>query len=176
MKQSAGILVYRRKGKDLEVLLGHPGGPYWAKKDDGAWSIPKGEYEEKEEPFSAAQREFEEEMGSPPPEGKAIDLGAVKRKDGKIIKAWAVEGDFDTDSINSNSFEMEWPPGSGRKQSFPEVDRAAWFGLGAALNKVHSGQDYFLRELAAKLDEAILESNPDKPLEEKSDEQQISLL
>lgn len=149
-KQSAGILLYRLKDKSLEVLLVHPGGPFWKKKDAGAWSIPKGEFEA-EDALQAAKREFEEEIGIPL-EGRFVALETQKQKGGKIVHAWAVEGDLDTQEIQSNTFEMEWPPKSGQKQEFPEIDRAEWFSVSAALEKLNRGQAAFIQELAEKLD------------------------
>src|SRR5215472_17690164 len=125
-KQSAGLLLCRQSGGRLEVLLIHPGGPFWAKKDDGAWSIPKGEFTSDEDPLAAARREFEEELGSVV-EGEFMPLGAVKQPGGKVVHAWAVRGEFDPPRLKSNLFSMEWPPRSGRQQEFPEVDRAEWF-------------------------------------------------
>jgi predicted NUDIX family NTP pyrophosphohydrolase len=145
-KQSAGLLVYRRKSDRLEVLLAHPGGPFWAKKDDGAWSIPKGEVSEGEEHEACARREFREETGLDTP-GPGVDLGSVKLKSGKVLRAWAVDGDPDLSRFVSNSFSMEWPPRSGRMQEFPEVDRAAFFGLDEARRKINAGQTEFLRRL-----------------------------
>src|SRR5215470_11795672 len=138
-KQSAGILMYRRKGNAMEFLLVHPGGPFWANKDLGAWSIPKGEYEEGEGPLAAAKREFGEELGSAPPARPYLDLGSVKQKSGKTITAFAVEGDFDPLTLKSNGFELEWPPTSGHKATFPEVDRVEWFALVEARAKIQSG-------------------------------------
>ena len=143
-------MLYRR-APGLQVLLGHMGGPYWARKDDGAWSIPKGEYGADEDGFVAARREFEEELGSAPPDDGYIDLGEVRQSNGKRVTAWAVEGDLDADAVVSNTFELEWPPRSGRRQSFPEVDRAAWFALDAARPKLVQGQAEFLDRLAATL-------------------------
>jgi predicted NUDIX family NTP pyrophosphohydrolase len=143
-KQSAGILLYRGE----EVLLVHPGGPFWAKKDAGAWSIPKGEYEEGDDPRVAALREFEEELGSALPAGtELVELGTVKQKSGKRITAFAAEGDLDADTISSNMFEMEWPPRSGRMQAFPEVDRAGWFSIEEAREKLNPAQADFLVRL-----------------------------
>ena len=127
------------------------GGPYWARKDDGAWSIPKGEYGDGEDAFTAARREFEEELGSPPPDGEYHELGEVRQTNGKVVVAWAVEGDLDADAIVSNTFELQWPPRSGRTQQFPEVDRAAWFELEAARPKLVKGQAQLLDRLAATL-------------------------
>lgn len=150
-KQSAGILVYRKKDGVVEVLLGHAGGPFWNKKDKGAWSIPKGECEPEEDLEAAARREFIEETGVPVPEGKLHNLGSFKRKDGKVIHAWAVEGDLDPATMLSNTFEMEWPPKSGQIQHFPEFDKAAWFPIYQAGPKMHKGQDMFIQNLAALL-------------------------
>ena len=125
-KRSAGILLYRRQPGGIELLLVHPGGPFWARKGVGAWSIPKGEYAGDEDPLAVAQREFAEEIGAPA-RGKFRPLGEVVQAGGKRVSAWAVEGDFDPAALVSNTFETEWPPRSGRKRSFPEVDRAAWF-------------------------------------------------
>jgi predicted NUDIX family NTP pyrophosphohydrolase len=149
-KYSAGLLPYRINGSDsLEVLLVHPGGPFWTKKDDGAWSIPKGEYEPAAEPnpVAVAEREFEEELGSPVPVGDRLQLGELKQPSGKRIVAWAVRCDLDTSKVTSNTFEMEWPPRSGTMQSFPEVDRAAWFSMGEARLKLLKGQQPFLDQL-----------------------------
>jgi len=145
-KQSAGLLLYRTGPRALEVLLVHPGGPFWAKKDLGAWSIPKGEFTDEEAPLAAAQREFAEEMGTAI-EGQCRALTPVKQPSRKIVHAWAIAGDLDAAAINSNSFEMEWPPKSGKKQSFPEVDRAEWFDLGEARRRIQQGQVPFLDEL-----------------------------
>ena len=150
VKQSAGILLYRRKHDQLEVLLVHPGGPFWAKKDLGAWSIPKGEFED-EEPLAAAKREFEEETGCPIV-GEPLALGQQKQKGGKMIYAWAVEGDIISEHIQSNAFEMEWPPKSGKKRRFPEIDKAEWFSSNIALKKINQGQAVFIRELVDRLD------------------------
>ena len=147
-KLSAGLLVYRRTGGELEVLLVHPGGPFWAKKDDGAWSVPKGEYEPDEDPLEVALREFEEEIGSAPPDPTdAPSLGELRQPSGKVVRAWAVEGDLDVSEIRSNTFEMEWPPRTGRTQEFPEVDRAGWFGLEEARRRLLRGQVGFLDRL-----------------------------
>ena len=152
-KLSAGLLVYRRGDDGLEVLLVHPGGPYWAKKDDGAWSIPKGEYEPDEDPLQVALREFEEETGKAPPDpASAVSLGELRQPSGKVVSAWAVEGDVDVAEVHSNTFEMEWPPRSGRTQEFPEVDRAGWFGPEAARRKLLRGQLGFIERLLELLD------------------------
>jgi predicted NUDIX family NTP pyrophosphohydrolase len=145
-RTSAGILLYRTT-PDPEVLLGHMGGPFWAKKDDGAWSIPKGEHDDAEDARACALREFEEETGSAPDAGELTDLGSVRQKSGKVVQAWALEGDLDPEAVRSNSFEMEWPPRSGRRQTFPEVDRAGWFGLEAAREKINPAQAAFLDRL-----------------------------
>jgi len=142
---SAGILLYRFK-KEPEFLLVHPGGPFWAKKDPGAWSIPKGEYQPGSDPLEAAKREFEEETGQSI-SGNFILLTPLKQKSGKIISAWAVEGEFDPVKLHSNTFMMEWPPRSGKQKEFPEVDRAGWFGLDTAREKIIPGQLGFLEEL-----------------------------
>jgi predicted NUDIX family NTP pyrophosphohydrolase len=133
------------------VLIVHPGGPFWAKKDEGAWSIPKGEYGEGEDPRACALREFEEETGRALPRGELIELGTAKQRSGKVVTAWAAEGDLDADAITSNEFEMEWPPRSGRMRSFPEVDRAGWFGLDEAAAKLNPAQAVFLDRLREQL-------------------------
>jgi predicted NUDIX family NTP pyrophosphohydrolase len=144
---SAGILLYRRSGADVEVLLVHPGGPFWAKKDAGAWSIPKGEYEDGEDARACALREFSEELGAPPPDGELVDLGEVRQKAGKIVTAWALEGDADADQIRSNTFTMEWPPRSGQTKEFPEIDRAQWFALDEARTRILPAQAPLLDRL-----------------------------
>jgi predicted NUDIX family NTP pyrophosphohydrolase len=149
-KQSAGILLYRRKKDQLEVLLVHPGGPFWAKKDLGAWSIPKGEYEG-DDALAAARREFEEETGYPIG-GATLALSPQKQKGGKVVDAWAVEGDLNPEALRSNTFEMEWPPRSGKRQRFPEIDKAGWFAVETALEKINPGQAAFILELTEKLD------------------------
>jgi predicted NUDIX family NTP pyrophosphohydrolase len=149
-KRSAGILMYRREGSEIEALLVHPGGPFWAKKDLGAWSIPKGEYAEGEEPLAAAVREFEEETGARP-SGDFLPLGEIVQPGRKVVSAWAMEGDFDVGALKSNLFEMEWPPKSGRRASFPEVDRAEWFSIDAARKKILPGQSAFLDRLLSAL-------------------------
>ena len=145
-KRSAGILAWRRGADGPEVFLVHPGGPFWKNKDDGAWSIPKGEIDPDEEPLSAAQREFEEETGQKVG-GTFTPLAPVKIAGGKTIEAWAIEHDLDASAIVSNTFEMEWPPRSGRKQAFPEVDRAAWFPGPRAIRKINKGQAPLLLQL-----------------------------
>jgi len=148
-KRSAGLLMYRRSGGHVEVLLVHPGGPFWMKKDAGAWSIPKGEYDEGEDAFAAATREFREETGLGA-QGPFLPLAPV-RQSGKIVQAWAFEGDCQPESLRSSTFSLEWPPRSGRRQEFPEVDRAEWFGLEEARRKIIPGQVALLDELAAKV-------------------------
>jgi predicted NUDIX family NTP pyrophosphohydrolase len=144
-KRSAGLLVYRWADGEPEVLLVHPGGPFWARKDDGAWSLPKGEYEPGEDPFEVALREFREELGVEPPSADAtVPLGELRQPSGKQVVAWAVEGDVDVGDVRSNTFEMEWPPRSGRIGEFPEIDRAGWFGLDTARRKLLRGQVGFL--------------------------------
>ena len=151
MKQSAGLLIYRQKNGKVEVLLVHPGGPFWARKDEGAWDIPKGEIDEGEEPFQAAQREFKEEIGTKPPQGKVQDLGKVKIKSGKEIQAWAIKGDLDLAKFKSDNFTMEWPPRSGKTQEFPEVDKAEWFDLATAKHKLNPAKVEFISRLETKL-------------------------
>jgi predicted NUDIX family NTP pyrophosphohydrolase len=145
-RNSAGILMYRRRQGIVEVLLAHPGGPFWARKDLGAWSIPKGEFEPDEDSLAAAKREFEEETGLSVT-GEFIPLAPIKQSGGKIVHIWAVEGDCDASAIKSNTFMIEWPPRSGRQQEFPEIDRADWFSLDAAKEKVTKGQRGFIEEL-----------------------------
>jgi predicted NUDIX family NTP pyrophosphohydrolase len=147
-KRSAGLLMYRRSGGHLEVLLVHPGGPFWMKKDLGAWTIPKGEYDAGEEPLAAATREFQEETGLVA-SGPFRPLTPIKQPGGKIVHAWAFEGDCDAGALKSNSFSLEWPRGSGRMQEFPEVDRAGWFRIEDARRKILPGQAGFLEELAS---------------------------
>ena len=149
-KTSAGILLYRMRNKFLEVFLVHPGGPFWAKKDEGAWSIPKGEFDDGEDPLKAARREFQEETGLAP-DGKFIELNPIRQKSGKFVYAWAIEGDIDPTKISSNNFEMEWPPRSGKMRSFPEVDKADWFTLDKAKRKMNAGQVALLDDLALKI-------------------------
>jgi predicted NUDIX family NTP pyrophosphohydrolase len=147
-KRSAGILLHRGGAGAREVLLVHPGGPFWAKRDDGAWSIPKGEYADGEDPLAAARREFEEELGSAlPADARLRELGEVKQKNGKRVLAWAAEGDLDASAVHSNTFEMEWPPRSGQRQAFPEIDRAEWFTLARAREKLLPAQAAFLDRL-----------------------------
>ncbi|HVT76757.1 MAG TPA: NUDIX domain-containing protein [Acidimicrobiales bacterium] len=149
-KQSAALLVYRRTGDGIEVLIVHPGGPYWAKKDDGAWSLPKGEYVDGEDPLTVARREFAEELGQPPPAGDVIDLGEVRQAGGKRVRGFAIEGDVEVTTVVSNEFELEWPPRSGRTQSFPEVDRAMWASMDVARVKLLGGQVPLLDSLVSR--------------------------
>jgi len=145
-KRSAGLLMYCYRDSELEVLLVHPGGPYWAKKDDGIWSIPKGEYSDREDPFEAAKREFQEETGYVA-EGNFLALTPRRQPTGKLVSAWAVEGDCDAAAIKSNTFTIEWPPQSGKRAAFAEVDRAEWFSLEQARIKMLKGQVGFIDEL-----------------------------
>lgn len=149
-KRSAGLLMYRRRDDQVEVLLAHPGGPFWAKKDLGAWSIPKGEYSANEEPLAAAKREFEEESGMTP-QGEFISLGELKQAGGKVVAAWAMEGNCDLSILKSNLFSMEWPPQSGRMAEFPEVDRWAWFTLDEARERILAGQRVFLDRMVERV-------------------------
>jgi len=149
VKRSAGILLYRRAGDEVLVLLAHPGGPFWARKDEGAWTIPKGEFEN-EDALAAARREFAEETGSVP-EGEFVALTPCVQKNGKIVHAFALEGDLDVNTIKSNLFEMEWPPHSGKRSEFPEIDRAEWFTLAAAREKINPAQRALLAELEQRL-------------------------
>jgi predicted NUDIX family NTP pyrophosphohydrolase len=148
-KRSAGILLFRRSGEETEFLLVHPGGPFWAKKDEGAWSIPKGQIEAEEEPRACAIRELEEELGAAPvlDPAQLIELGAVRQRAGKVVEAWAAEADFDPAKLASNTFSLEWPPRSGGRQEFPEVDRAEWFDLEGARAKILPAQAEFLDRL-----------------------------
>lgn len=150
-KRSAGIVLYRRSAGGVEVLLGHMGGPFWARKDAGAWSIPKGELDPGEDAASAARREFSEELGLPVPDGELVELGEVKQSGGKTVTAWALAGDLDPALVVPGTFEMEWPPRSGRRAEFPEIDRADWFGLGTAAEKIVAGQRPLLDRLAELL-------------------------
>src|SRR5580692_2862986 len=143
VKLSAGLLLFRKHNDEVQVFLVHPGGPFWKKKDEGAWSIPRGEYAEGEEPLDAAKREFEEETGFTPG-GVFIELGAIKQPSGKVITVWAFEGNCSPEQIRSNTFTMEWPPKSRKQQEFPEVDRADWFALGDARKRILKGQTEFL--------------------------------
>ena len=139
-KRSAGLLVYRFRDGVVEVLIGHPGGPFWARKDDGAWSIPKGEYAEHEDPWAAAQREFYEEIGLAPPDGPRIDMAPLRQPGGKVVTAFAVLGDLDVSDSVSNTFELEWPKGSGKVRQYPEIDRVGWFSVARARSKLLKGQ------------------------------------
>jgi predicted NUDIX family NTP pyrophosphohydrolase len=150
MPTSAGLLLYRRRGAALEVLLVHPGGPFWRGRDAGAWTIPKGEPGPGEDLLAAAQREFREETGLAP-DGPFVPLGSVRQRGGKVVHAWGVEGDCDPERIVSNTFRMEWPPRSGREQEFPEIDRAAFFSLQEAATRINPAQAAFLRELERRL-------------------------
>ena len=149
-KKSAGLLLFREVSGRLEVLLVHPGGPFWAKKDEGAWSIPKGEFEDNEEPLAAARREFEEETGFTP-DGEMVPLKPLRQPSGKLVYAWAMKGDLDPAGLRSNPFLLEWPRKSGQYREFPEIDRAAWFTIEAAGRKILKGQAAFLVQLQEKL-------------------------
>ena len=151
-KLSAGLLLFRDTGGTLEVLIGHPGGPFWARKDDGAWSIPKGEYLEGEDPWTVAQREFTEELGKQPPEGPRIDFPPLRQPGGKIVTAFAVRGDLDLDGTFSNTFTLEWPKGSGKIREYPEIDRAGWFSVAEARSKLLKGQRPLLDRLLAAIE------------------------
>ncbi|WP_082683777.1 MULTISPECIES: NUDIX domain-containing protein [unclassified Mycobacterium] len=152
-KLSAGLLLYRVSDGTVEVLIGHPGGPFWARKDDGAWSIPKGEYTQGEDPWTVACREFEEELGKQPPSGPRIDFPPVKQPSGKVITAFAVRGDLDLAGTFSNTFTLEWPKGSGRIREFPEIDRVAWFSVAEARSKLLKGQRPLLEFLLAAIED-----------------------
>ncbi len=148
---SAGLLVYRREASAVQVLLGHPGGPFWAKRDAGAWSIPKGEHGPDEEPLDAARREFEEELGIAPPDSPVLDLGTTRLKSGKVIRAFAAESDLDPATIEPGQFELEWPPKSGKTGRFPEIDRVEWFFLPEARMRLNPAQAVFVDRLSAAL-------------------------
>lgn len=154
---SAGILLYRRRGEAVELFLAHPGGPFWAKKDDGVWSIPKGLFDEDEAPLAAARREFHEETGVAldAPDNACIPLGEVKQKGNKIVHAWAVEGDIDAEAIKSNTYAIQWPKGTWRR--YPEIDRAGWFGVAEARRKILGGQEPLIDRLLAALDGSEIE-------------------
>lgn len=162
-KKSAGLVMYRYRNSILEIFLVHPGGPFWAKKDEGSWSIPKGEYSDDEEPFHVAKREFKEETGYDA-EGDFLPLTPIKQPSRKIISAWAFEGDCDASTIKSNTFKMEWPPRSGKEVEFPEVDRAEWFPTKMAKKKLLKGHVGFIEELSE-----ILKYDPSNEIEEKDD-------
>jgi predicted NUDIX family NTP pyrophosphohydrolase len=151
MKESAGILLYKKAAGALAVFLVHPGGPFWKNKDAGAWSIPKGEFAEGEDALAAARREFAEETGQSLGDGAPLALTPVRQGGGKLVRAWAIEGDADAEHITSNLCEIEWPPRSGRRMMIPEVDRAAWFALDEARARINKGQVALLDELASKL-------------------------
>ena len=146
-KQSAGLLMYRRRSGALEVLLVHPGGPFWARKDSGAWTIPKGEHGPDEDPLAAARREFIEETGQPVPDGPVLDLGEVRQRGGKVVRAFAVCGEVDASAVVSNTFTIQWPPRSGQMREFPEVDRGQWFSADGAALKINPAQTEFLARL-----------------------------
>ncbi|WAL65035.1 NUDIX domain-containing protein [Amycolatopsis cynarae] len=146
-RQSAGILLYRKESDGLEVLLGHMGGPFWARRDAGGWTLPKGEYDPGEEPEAAARREFREELGLPVPPGELTALGSVRQSGGKVVTAWALQADLDPALVVPGTFSMEWPRGSGRFQDFPELDRVAWFGIDQAREKILASQQPFLDRL-----------------------------
>jgi predicted NUDIX family NTP pyrophosphohydrolase len=150
-RASAGLLLYRRTEGRIEALLVHPGGPYWSQRDDGAWSIPKGEHDDHEDPLEVVRREFREELGTEAPAGTPTPLGEIRQRGGKRVRAWALEGDLDASTVRSNTFSMEWPPHSGATREFPEVDRAAWFDLDTARRKLLSGQVAFVDRLAVIL-------------------------
>jgi predicted NUDIX family NTP pyrophosphohydrolase len=150
-RRSAGILLYRVREGAVEVLLVHPGGPFWAKRDLGAWSIPKGEYEQGEDPLACALREFREETGHEPPRDGLLELGSVRQRGGKVLTAWAAAGDLDAAAVTGGSFTMEWPPRSGNRREFPEVDRAGWFGAEAARRKLLDAQAELVGRLLGRL-------------------------
>jgi predicted NUDIX family NTP pyrophosphohydrolase len=153
-RRSAGILLYRGQDGAREVLLVHPGGPLWSRRDAGAWSIPKGEYDADEDPLAAARREFAEELGVAPPDGALQELGEVRQKSGKLVRAWALRGELDASATASNTFELEWPPHSGRTLEVPEVDRAEWFTLDVAREKINPAQIPLLEQLENLLAES----------------------
>ncbi|MEA2216387.1 MAG: hypothetical protein QOK19_1948 [Solirubrobacteraceae bacterium] len=152
--QSAGLLLYRLHDGALEVLIAHMGGPFWARREEGAWSIVKGEHDEREEPLAAARREFAEETGASAPAGPAIELGEIRQSGGKLVRAWAVEGDFDPDALLSNTFELQWPPRSGRKAEFPEIDRVRWCDAATARRLLVKAQSALVDRLEQRLAEA----------------------
>jgi predicted NUDIX family NTP pyrophosphohydrolase len=151
-RRSAGLLLYRRSDGDIEVLLAHPGGPIWAKRDEGVWTVPKGEIETGEEPWDVARREFEEETGHPPPDGEAIDLGEIRQKGGKLVVAWALEGDLDPAAARSNTFPFQWPPRSGQWITVPEIDRVEWFAPDEAHRRIKDTQIPFIDRLLDALE------------------------
>ncbi|WP_433572870.1 NUDIX domain-containing protein [Streptomyces sp. CA-251247] len=151
-KRSAGLLLFRITGTETEVLIGHMGGPYWQGRDEKAWSVPKGEYLAQEQPMAAARREFEEELGLAPPDGEWLPLGDARQSSGKIVIAWALEGDLDIGLVVPGTFTMEWPPRSGRMEEFPEIDRVAWLRLDEAREKLVAGQQVFIDRLKGLLD------------------------
>ncbi|MDQ1618374.1 MAG: hypothetical protein QOE19_943 [Actinomycetota bacterium] len=151
-RQSAAILLFRRSEDQTEVLLGHMGGPFWSRRDEAAWSLPKGEHGPDEQPADAARREFEEELGLPLPHGELVDLGSVRQAGGKVVSAYALAGDLDPRDVRAGTFEMEWPRGSGRIEVFPELDRVAWFGIEQARPKLVSAQRAFLDRLRDRLE------------------------
>ena len=171
-KHSAGILLYRFIDKKLEVFLVHPGGPFWAKKDKAAWSIPKGEFDDSEDPLEAAKREFKEETGIQI-KGPFLDLGQLHQPSRKIVHAWAMEGHCEPETLVSNEFEMEWPPKSGKYKKFPEVDRASWFTTDVAREKVHKGQVGFIDRLCEKLSTPQEPSDQDKSNPEKFSQMEL---
>jgi len=149
--ESAGLVLYRVRDGKTAVLLVHPGGPFWKRRDEGVWSIPKGEIERGEAPLDVARREFQEELGMPPPDGDLAPLGSIRQAGGKVVHAWASPGDVDVSDISSGTFTIEWPPRSGRMQEFPEVDRAAWFDLATARRMILPAQSSFLDRLEERL-------------------------
>jgi len=162
MRLSAGIVLYREVDGRVQVLLGHMGGPFWARKDSGAWTIPKGEYDANEDELAAARREFEEEIGMPVPATSFVDLGEVRQSGGKVVRAWAADGDLDAATAESNTFEIEWPPKSGRVQTFPELDRVEWFELDTARTKIIAAQRAFLDRLLDRLSDPVEREGPDR--------------
>jgi predicted NUDIX family NTP pyrophosphohydrolase len=150
-KRSAGILLFRHSASGLEVLLGHMGGPFWARRDEAAWSVPKGEHDLDEEPLAAARREFEEELGLPVPAGELMDLGSVRQSGGKTVTVWALEGEIDPTQVVPGTFEMEWPPRSGRRSSFPELDRVQWCSPADARRRLVAAQRVFLDRLVERV-------------------------
>lgn len=162
MKESAGLLLYRPAGDGTEVLLVHPGGPFWSRKEAGAWSIPKGEVAGGESAIAVARREFEEELGQPPPDAAFMPLGMIRQAGGKVVRAWAAPGDLDVAQARSMTFELEWPPRSGKTQRFPEVDKAGWFDLDVARRLILPAQTDFIDRLEAQLKEGRTHSHQPK--------------